>query len=368
MQSNQDDINFIIVPLKYFKEIPTGLTNYATSKVIEGGQEWIIIAGGVLKGNEVSNRVFKLNYNKSDSYEAIELSPMIKKRYSFEIVEYEDKFYAIGGCSKQSSIEVYEPQLNMWTLLDGSMNISRKNFGCVVYGDKIFVSGGSTSYDQILNKKTLLRKVKEELEDNEYSGYFTKEIAGVEITYYYTINNFNNQTQKKVRGTTYTDTVEIYDIKKGIWSLHSNMNESRAYHKMIVFSENVLGYDRLYLYVIGGKILETEFERSSEENKGYVSTTDIVERMCLVRPDNCDFETDWDFTVPLQSRRTGFEIIVRNDNFLIFGGEIFGSGYGKTGIIEMYIPSKYSRNLINNFAYSTNSKCIQLDQQYILVE
>jgi hypothetical protein len=357
MSNFQDDVNFLLVPLKYFKEIPEGLRDYAISKIVEDDEKWIIIAGGVLNGNEISNKVYKIQYNEVNSvYKSVELSPMVKKRYSFELVEYEDKLYAIGGCSKKSSIEVYEPELNMWTLLDGRMNISRYNFGCVLYKDKIFVSGGNTSYEQILNKQTLLG----ELDDNEYCGNFFKEIAGVKMTYYYTIDDFKNQPKKiKVRGTNYTDTVEVFDIKTGIWSLHSTMNESRSYHKMIVFSENATPY----LYVIGGKILETDFERTSEEYKGYVTTTNIVEQMVL---ENCDF--NWDYTIPLQNRRTGFEVIVRNNDFLIFGGEIFGNGYGKTGLIEMYIPSKYSRNLNNNFMYSRNSKCIQIDKNYVLVE
>jgi hypothetical protein len=200
------------------------------------------------------------------------------------------------------------------------------------------------------------------LEDDEYSGYFKKEISGVEITYYYTISNFKNQPKRiKVCGTTYIDTVEVYNLKTGIWSLHSIMNEGRAYHKMVLFNENNINY----LYTIGGKILETDFERLSEENKGYVTTTNTVERMVI---ENVENVSDWEFTIPLQNRRTGFGVIVRNDNFLIFGGEIFGCGYGRTGIIEMYIPSKYSRNLLNNFSYASNPNYIEMVNNYILIE
>jgi hypothetical protein len=156
-----------------------------------------------------------------------------------------------------------------------------------------------------------------------------------------------------VNGSTYIDTVEEFCFLSNTWKKHSFMFESRAHHQMTHLDGS--------LYVLGGKILETDFERLSEEDKGYIKSTDTVEKF--------NNETqEWNFTINLYNRRTNFGLISKNDHFIIFGGETLGWGYGKTEIVEMYFPNIRTRKLENNFIHSEKSIWVEMEGKFILLE
>ena len=353
---NMSEINFVKLDINQYSEIK-GLEGFCAVE-LEGE---IYIAGGSIKNDKskeikTTNRVFRLTENEQGDYTIEEISSMVECRECFGLIVYEEKFYAFGGKNNghgSSTIEMYEPLLNKWTLLENKMLLNRYDFGYTVMNSKLYVSGGSTQFEQSLTKKKLISNL-DNLEEGEYSSYFDKEINGQTIKYFYTIKDFKNTTNKiKVNGSTYLDTVEEFSFVSNTWKNHSYMFESRAHHQMTHLDGS--------LYVLGGKILETEFEHISEENKGFVKSTETVEKFT-------NETQEWNFTIKLYNRRTNFGLISGNYSFIIFGGETLGWGYGKTQTIEVYFPNIGSRKLENNFVYSKNSIYIEMKDKFILLE
>ena len=71
------------------------------------------------------------------------------KRSGHALVNINDKFvFSIGGYNDQdsflNSIEKYDPETDVWTIVDLKLNIARENHQAVAYNHCIYVFGGST--------------------------------------------------------------------------------------------------------------------------------------------------------------------------------------------------------------------------------
>ncbi|CAI8583479.1 unnamed protein product [Vicia faba] len=122
--------------------------------VINGS--FLVMAGHSLIDGAVSVSAEVFQYNSNlDSWSR--LSNMNVARYAFACAEVNGLVYAVGGYGAEgdslSSVEVYDPDTNKWTMIE---SLRRPRWGCFACGfeGKLYVMGGRSSFT-IGNSKSI---------------------------------------------------------------------------------------------------------------------------------------------------------------------------------------------------------------------
>ena len=170
----------------------------------------IFVAGGIYDNNEVLD---KCEFYSTASCEWIAASSMNTKRELFALIYFQDKIWAIGGRSREASIdliEIYNLAENKWTTLDTKLQSKRFGHSAVVHKKKLFVIGGF--YQDSLSSVEVYSS-----ETNQFS--FVSPMSKARI--YFGCSVFNNSLivyGGRLNKTEITESVEVYDIEKDVWS------------------------------------------------------------------------------------------------------------------------------------------------------
>lgn len=159
-----------------------------------------------------------------------------------------------------------------------SMQVGVYDFSSTIINDKIYVVGGNQSYIQDASKKALNRT--NEIPESGFLDFINR--AGVNYTW-----------------ESYSDKLQIFDIKNNSWSEPAISLRKRAYHNINTFNDQ--------LYVLGGTQLST--------NKKYEYLDDKIEVLDLTSN-----EVLTDNTNPHPA--SSFASFSFEDNIIVMGGSI----------------------------------------------
>lgn len=180
--------------------------------------------------------------NALDNSKWIQLASMLEKRAFFGLISHEGNIYAFGGKNTSGNFERYNEILNIWETVNihsEYSNIIRYGFGYSIIDQTLFISGGILyEHDNIFHS------------DNPKNNSF---IIENDCSLFY--DNY-----------AHSSLVETLDLKTFSIKYHSRLNIPRAYHKM----ENMT--------VFGGQVLDDDFDSSSDEEQGYVTNTQTIEK------------------------------------------------------------------------------------------
>ena len=175
----------------------------------------IFVAGGFQNNHEVFDKCEVYSF---ESREWIEVSSMNAKRCSFSLTYFENKVWAIGGCSKPNghdldTIETYNLSENKWTTIGTKLLSKRKGHCAVAYNKKLFVVGGLTKEGKTLSSIEVYSS-----ETKQFS--FVKSMRRGRAVFgcclvkssLYVIGGVLDFKDNK-----FTNDIEIYDIENDVW-------------------------------------------------------------------------------------------------------------------------------------------------------
>ena len=175
----------------------------------------IFIAGGFSNKN---TSLDKCEIYSTESCEWIPASSMNTKRSRLALIYFQNKIWAMGGTTKRiinDSIETYDLAENKWTIINVKLLKKRHGHQAVVHNKKFFVIGG-LSLNEALSSVEIYSS-----ETNQFS--FVSPMSQARA--FFGCSVFNNTlivfggqiaTQPKPE---VTDSVEVYDIEKQVWSI-----------------------------------------------------------------------------------------------------------------------------------------------------
>ena len=140
------------------------------------------------------------------------IASMNVERRGHALVNMNDKFvYSIGGWNKHddylNSVEKYNPETDVWTIVDQKLNIARDDHQAVAYKHYIYVIGG-------INKNSVVDSI--EKIDTRNETVILIDTKMKEARYRFALAKIDNNayilggvTSDSIK----TDTVEIFDMK-----------------------------------------------------------------------------------------------------------------------------------------------------------
>ncbi|CAK9300242.1 unnamed protein product [Gordionus sp. m RMFG-2023] len=177
---------------KFNHDLPYPLTHHASCMM----ENVLYITGGLSNVNTATNLSYKFQNQKWTK-----MPNMLKERSDHQLVAFQKKLFAIGGCNKQTmqieSVENYDPRTNEWSESEPIPEATMSLASCV-QGNYIWISGG------------IIKSSKED--------------------------------KAKM-----TKNVEIYDQVHKKWFHRPQLLIARSYHSMISSGK--------HLYIIGGAAL-----------------------------------------------------------------------------------------------------------------
>jgi hypothetical protein len=209
--------------------------------------EKVYLAGGIVQEDRYKEAVPTNNFyvleKNHQTWKWTKLAPMLEKRSFFGLISYGGHIYAFGGKNTSGNFEKYNEDLNVWEAViihSEYSKIIRYAFGYSIIGKTLFISGGILyEHDNIFifssgssNNKSLIEESKSPFYDN-YA---------------------------------HSSLVEAVDLQTFSIKYHSRLNIPRGYHEM----KNMT--------VFGGQVLDYDFDSSSDEEQGYITSTQTIEK------------------------------------------------------------------------------------------
>ena len=205
--SNTDKILHLTIPTMHKERRNFGMCTFAGC---------MFVAGGKCNNNESLD---KCEVYSTESCKWIEASSMNTKRRSFALIYFQEKIWAIGGVAPNrrclNTIETYNLAENRWTTLDIKLLSKRRCHSAVVYNQKFFVVGGY--YRNALSSVEVYSS-----ETDQFS--FVSSMS--QARSFFGCNIFNNSLVVFggcFKTSEITDSVEVYDIEKNVWSKGPNL-------------------------------------------------------------------------------------------------------------------------------------------------
>ena len=143
---------------------------------------------------------------------------MNTKKSAFVLIYFQKTIWAIGGFSNTTfldTIEAYNLAENIWITLDIKLLSKRRCHSAVVYNQKFFVVGGY--YRNALSSVEVYSS-----ETDQFS--FVSSMS--QARSFFGCNIFNNSLVVFggcFKTSEITDSVEVYDIEKNVWSKGPNL-------------------------------------------------------------------------------------------------------------------------------------------------
>ncbi len=204
--------------------------------------EKIYVFGGKSFNNKILNSV-EVYDPKSDSWDSTSVEPFVTARYNATVIEYEDKFYLIGGRTNDDildNVEVYDPVQNEWTEAQSLRN-EREGHSVCFFNDHIYTIGGQKNNFNLIEEIEWFDENDEDWEQAIFSLPYPRAAhfsAVYENTYYMFGGYYYGLTATAYKTVADSDSVFV-------WKQIPALSEPRAYGVTEIIDDKI--------YLIGGE-------------------------------------------------------------------------------------------------------------------
>ena len=151
----------------------------------------------------------------------LKIADMNTKRFCFTLTYFQQKVWAIGGCDKKfngksfDTIETYNFADDKWSIIDVKLLVNRKGHSAIAYNDSLFVIGGQNKNEGPLSSVEVYSHVTKQFSFVS-AMKIPRSLFGcclLDSNIYAT----GGMSSIKDSRRSFTDEVEIYDIKSDVW-------------------------------------------------------------------------------------------------------------------------------------------------------
>lgn len=264
---------------------------YYSGEAVSLNNEIYFVAGR----NDVSTTSFFYKFNpKTDQW--IKLADIPNPATNLALAAVNGKIYAIGGDRFQNANREYDPQANTWKLLE-PMPTARQHIDCGVYENKIYISGGLTSWKNISKKNEAFDVLSNSWSEKAAIPSLRNNAAVVSLdSFLFVIGGAG--TKEDVWDDILT--VETYDAKTNEWAQKSDLPLLLFKPAAVVVNNEII--------ILGGQTLINGKNDCSKKVFIYNANSD-----------------GWIETTPLPTKNVFFGCTAIGNKIYVIGGTVGGN-------------------------------------------
>jgi len=220
------------IPIKWKKlaDLPEARRNL---KVISAGHQIFALGGYAQPNNGPENSHFA--YHLKEHQWSVK-SNMITPRSNFALVSAKDKIYAIGGDQFLDKSEVYDIDLDKWSVLP-AMPTKRQHIFGDISGVDIYIAGGLLCWKCTAEEQLTAKLEVYNISNNRWSGLADmptsrqNPLVSIVGDHIYVIGGMDNSQNIKP--------VEVFDISTQNWEIVADVPESGFFAGSVVYRKKI---------------------------------------------------------------------------------------------------------------------------------